>query len=35
VHLLEPGHGPRFVALMDRFLSDWRAERRALHRAAP
>jgi predicted metal-dependent hydrolase len=35
VHLLEPGHGPRFVALMDRFLPDWRAERRALHRMAP
>jgi predicted metal-dependent hydrolase len=35
VHLLEPGHGPRFVALMDRFLPEWRAERRALHRMSP
>lgn len=28
-HLLERGHGPRFKALMDRFLPDWR-ERKAL-----
>lgn len=27
-HLLERGHGPRFHALMDRFMPDWR-ERRA------
>lgn len=27
-HLLERGHGPRFYALMDRFLPDWK-ERRA------
>lgn len=27
-HLLERGHGPRFVALMDAFMPDWR-ERRA------
>lgn len=23
-HFLEPGHGPRFKALLDRFLPDWR-----------
>lgn len=28
-HLIEPGHGPRFKACMDRFLPDWR-EREAL-----
>ena len=27
-HLLEGGHGPRFKALMDAFMPDWR-ERRA------
>lgn len=32
VHLLEPSHGPRFVALMDRFLPDWRERRAALDR---
>ena len=30
-HLLERGHGPRFQALMDSFLPDWR-QRRALLR---
>lgn len=29
-HLHEPGHGPRFKALMDRFMPDWRAHREAL-----
>ncbi len=28
-HLIEPGHGPRFHACMDRYLPDWR-EREAL-----
>ncbi len=35
VHLLEPSHNARFVSLMDRFLPDWRLERKALHRRAP
>ncbi len=26
-HLLEPGHGPRFKAIMDTFLPDWRHAR--------
>lgn len=26
-HLLECGHGPRFKALMDRFMPDWRQRR--------
>lgn len=30
-HFLEPGHGPRFRALMDRFMPDWR-ERKDLLR---
>lgn len=30
VHLLERGHGPRFKALMDRFLPDWRLRRKRL-----
>lgn len=34
VHLLERGHGDRFIALMDRFLPDWRPRRDALN-AAP
>ncbi len=29
-HLIERGHGPRFKALMDRFLPGWRAVRRGL-----
>lgn len=34
IHLLERGHGERFVALMDRFLPDWRQRRDELN-AAP
>lgn len=34
MHLVEPGHGPRFVAGMDGLLPDWRQRRRAL-RGAP
>lgn len=30
VHLHERGHGPAFVAWMDRLLPEWRARRRAL-----
>lgn len=33
-HLLEPTHGTRFVALMDRFMPDWR-ETRALLNGLP
>lgn len=29
-HLLERGHGPRFKALMDTFMPDWRARRAKL-----
>lgn len=29
-HLLERGHGPRFKALMDTFMPDWRARRSKL-----
>ena len=29
-HLLERGHGPRFQALMDTFMSDWRQRRAEL-----
>ncbi len=32
VHLLEPTHNDRFVALMDRFLPRWRHHRDALNR---
>jgi len=32
VHLLEPSHNARFVALMDRHMPDWRAHRDALNR---
>lgn len=35
VHLRERGHGPRFRALMDRLLPDWRETRAALNRTAP
>jgi predicted metal-dependent hydrolase len=31
VHLLEPNHGPRFLALMDRFLPNWRETRQLLN----
>ena len=31
VHLLEPTHGPRFVALMDRFMPGWRDTRNLLN----
>jgi predicted metal-dependent hydrolase len=34
VHLLEPTHGERFVALMNRYLPDWR-RRRDLLRSSP
>jgi predicted metal-dependent hydrolase len=33
VHLLEPTHNARFAALMDRFLPNWRSQRRVLNRA--
>lgn len=29
-HLLEPGHGPRFKAILDRALPDWRAREKLL-----
>ncbi len=32
VHLLEPTHNTRFVALMDRFMPQWRFHRDALNR---
>ena len=32
VHLLEPTHSPRFLALMDRFLPSWRNTRELLNR---
>jgi predicted metal-dependent hydrolase len=32
VHLLEPSHGPRFLALMDQFMPDWRGTRDLLNR---
>jgi hypothetical protein len=32
-HLLERGHGEKFVALMDQFLPDWRARRDELNEA--
>ncbi|MBQ9681316.1 MAG: M48 family metallopeptidase [Aeriscardovia sp.] len=31
-HLLVPGHGPRFQALMTRFLPDWKDRRREINR---
>jgi len=31
-HLLEPSHGPRFVALMDRFMPHWKLVREELNR---
>ena len=33
VHLLEPTHNARFVALMDRFMPKWRLHREKLNRA--
>lgn len=33
-HLLETSHGPRFVALMDGFLPDWRHRRTLLNRGS-
>ncbi|CAM5526597.1 M48 family metallopeptidase [Streptomyces griseorubiginosus] len=33
IHLLERGHGERFVSLMDQFLPDWRARRDELNEA--
>jgi predicted metal-dependent hydrolase len=32
VHLLERTHGPRFLALMDRFMPNWRDTRELLNR---
>ncbi len=32
VHLLEPSHNARFVALMDRYMPDWRTHRDELNR---
>jgi predicted metal-dependent hydrolase len=32
VHLLEPTHGARFVALMNEFMPDWRHRKQALNR---
>lgn len=32
-HLLERGHGDRFVALMDQFMPDWRSRRDELNEA--
>ena len=31
VHLLEPTHGPKFIALMDRFMPGWRTTRDLLN----
>jgi len=32
VHLIEPTHGPTFLALMDRFMPAWRDTRALLNR---
>ena len=32
VHLLEPSHNARFVALMDRHMPEWKAHRKELNR---
>ena len=32
VHLLEPTHNARFVALMDRFMPKWQFHRQVLNR---
>ena len=34
-HLIEPGHGPGFVAIMDAHLPNWRAIRTELRRSIP
>jgi predicted metal-dependent hydrolase len=31
-HLVEPNHGPRFQAIMDRYLPDWRERRQLLNK---
>jgi predicted metal-dependent hydrolase len=31
VHLLERSHGERFMALMDKYLPDWRARKKLLN----
>lgn len=31
MHLLEPTHNPRFVALMDRFMPDWQRHRELIN----
>ncbi len=33
-HLIEPGHGPRFYACMDRYLPDWRGREALLKRTS-
>jgi predicted metal-dependent hydrolase len=35
VHLVEPNHGPGFVAKMDALLPDWRARRAAMRKVKP
>jgi predicted metal-dependent hydrolase len=32
VHLLEPTHNSRFIALMDQFMPEWRFRRASLNR---
>jgi predicted metal-dependent hydrolase len=32
-HYFERGHGPRFTAVMDRYLPDWRSRRDRLNEA--
>ena len=32
IHLLEPTHNPRFLALMDRFMPNWKVHRQMLNR---
>jgi predicted metal-dependent hydrolase len=32
LHLLEPSHNERFVALLDRFIPRWKSHRTALNR---
>ena len=34
VHLLEPTHGQRFVAAMDRFMPSWRTYKDAINQSA-
>lgn len=33
VHTVVPNHGPKFYALMDRFMPGWKTIRRALHKS--